>query len=222
MTRKDSAVFVVVSLMLALIVRAALEALFQPVFVLHETWGAIRLQSWLQSFLFFIVLLRFYLGTMRHASAEPSELPFFVTALNFVFAFLVFCTFYLLAQSVTRPDLYYWLLIFLHVVDTFWFVLGLFLSFAFYVPEERLKAGEVLLRAARRVMAIFLALSLATLGSAYVIYVRVYGQSPGEKTITGADYAFMVAIFGFSVIDLAVLRNYYFSFEKWVARNSKT
>jgi hypothetical protein len=210
--RRETAIFVVISLLLALIVRAALEALFHPLVQRGGSWGEIRGIAWLQCTVFFVLLLRFYLGSIRHASAEPKQLHFGVRAVNFVIAFAIFCLFYLIALSVARPDLFYPLVIVLHLVDACWFAIALILSLFLY---QNLADDDVDAAAARGVMAIFFCLSIGTLVAAVIIYWWK-GIWPSDAEHLSADYLFLVALVLLSVIDIASLHSYYFAYERWL------
>jgi hypothetical protein len=73
MTHKESAVLIIISLMLAIIVEAALATLFKPVFDLNGNLADISLLSWSQAIVFFIVMLRFYLGATMRTPSRPSS-----------------------------------------------------------------------------------------------------------------------------------------------------
>src|SRR5262245_20791248 len=107
--------------MLALIIKAALETTFVPIFEGTRTWHDLYGLPLAQLALFFILTLRFYLGTIRFANTEPRDIDFVVRTFNFVFAFLVFCSFYVIALSVTSPQFFYVEIVILHSIDAAWF-----------------------------------------------------------------------------------------------------
>jgi magnesium-transporting ATPase (P-type) len=126
----------------------------------------------------------------------------------------------LIAQSAARPDLYYWLIIVLHVVDIVWFIAALWFSYHPSIQLDKLSVGELLPQADRANMWVFLILDVCTLLAACVIYWLWFHQSPTDKSAVTADYVFLGALVVISAIDLVVLRDYYFSFEKWAETNS--
>jgi hypothetical protein len=90
LTRKESAT-VIISILLALIVKGALEQFFQPIFDGDEKWSEVPVLHWGQLALCFVLVFRFYLGATRFIDTEPSQLGFLVRAVNLIFSFLLFC-----------------------------------------------------------------------------------------------------------------------------------
>src|SRR5437868_3427470 len=103
----QNAIIAAVTIMLALIIKAALETAFKPFFEGHQTWETLFGLPGIQLAVFFLLTLRFYLGVLRFASTEPKRIDFLVRSFNFVFSFLVFCAFYVIALSVTLPKFFY-------------------------------------------------------------------------------------------------------------------
>src|ERR1700741_4873219 len=91
----------VITIMLALIVKGALDAAFKTLFDGSQTWSEMVGLPLAQLLVFF--LLRFYLGALLFGATEPKRVDFLVRSFNFVFAFAVFCAFYVIALSVTKP-----------------------------------------------------------------------------------------------------------------------
>jgi len=207
----QSGLIAVITIMLALIVKGALEAAFKPLFDGTETWSQIFGLPLAQLFTFFVLILRFYLGALRFGSTEPKNVDFLIRSFNFVFAFGLFCSFYVLALSVTKPDFYYLEIIVLHGIDASWFGILWGLSHLKYVDEPRLLDGELPIRPVRRIMVIYFWFSIVT-----ILYGWLLGF-PLDPTATAAHWFYLVFLVAISGIDFWALPDYYFNFDKWRA-----
>src|ERR1043166_133467 len=162
--KKENAAAAVVAILLALIVKAALETMFKPIFGKDLPWSDLLSLHGAQLAVLYLMLLRFYLGTLRLSQMEPVNISFAAKAINFVFAFLVFSTFYTIALSVTDSGYYFTLMVVLHTIDLIWFAVALLLTL---VLEDQTQKGEINLSTRQSIMFMFLMLSFTTL--AYVI-----------------------------------------------------
>src|ERR1700730_1523187 len=126
--KKENAAGAIVAILMALIVKAALETMLKPSFDHDRPWSELLSLHGAQLGVLFVMLLRFYLGAYRIAQMEPNDVAFSVRAMNFIFAFLVFSTFYTIALSVTDSGYYFTLMVALHIIDGSWFAIGLVLS----------------------------------------------------------------------------------------------
>jgi nucleoside 2-deoxyribosyltransferase len=214
--RKDvgqqRAAFVIISLMLTLIVRAALESAFRP----SVQGGARELSDWefwLQLFLFAAMMLRFYLGATRYVDTEPENIGMFIRFVNCIFAFLIFCTFYVVALSITRVEFYYSLVI-LHCIDIAWF--AVVLTYTGYFPAP-VVSGDILPEKQRDVMLKFLGLSTATIIVASILYEM---RRQGDIVANTAEVLFMFGLVALSMLDFVLLWKYYFDHKTWIAENA--
>jgi hypothetical protein len=217
----QSGVIAVITIMLALIVKAALEAALKPLFDGTQTWPDILGLPFAQLVVFFILTLRFYLGALRFGATEPKRIDFLIRSFNFVLAFAVFCTFYALALSVTRPEFFYLEIVILHCIDAAWFGTLLLLSHLKFIDEAELETGELPIRPVRRIMIIYLSFSLLTIAFGVLGYRYGFEARLTEPTAVAAHWSFLVFLLVISMVDFWALYSYYFDFEKWRAMHAK-
>jgi hypothetical protein len=212
----QSATLAVIAIMLALIVKAALEAAFNPIFDGKIIFGDVPLLAWGQLFVFFILTLRFYLGAIRYVEIEPKNIGLFIRSVNLIFAFGLFCNFYVIALSVTHPQYFYYLVVLLHLVDAAWFIVAFALSSFAALPDQK---GEIKKASTRKVMTIFLSFDVLTLTLVVIWYLFVFPQDLTSDTQTTADWAFLGTLFVTSLLDFYVLEDYYFKTAEWRAKH---
>lgn len=210
----QNGVIAVVTIMLALIVKAALEAAFKPLFDGTQTWSQIVGLPLTQLLVFFLLTLRFYLGALRFGATEPKRIDFLVRSFNFVFAFAVFCAFYVIALSVTKPDYFYLEIIVLHAIDACWFGILYGLSHLKYVDIADLEDNELPIEPVRRIMATYFFFSLITI----ILGLFVY---PLDPAATIAHWLFLIFLIAISLIDFWALFDYYFEFDRWRSTRCK-
>jgi nucleoside 2-deoxyribosyltransferase len=199
----------IISILLALIVRAALEAVFKGPVQAHEAWPAPIV--WGQFITFSVMMARFYLGATRYLDTQPHGLPFPIQVVNVVFASLLFCAFYVVGLAVAEIE-FYFALVGLHVVDALWFIIAF--AYSFYVNPPDVP-GEIRIAAHRKIMGIFFGLSVATIAWAWVLYLLL------DKYIepSTAMWLFLVGLWLLSISDFRILFDYYFRHTDWIARN---
>jgi|GEM_PF-6376334 len=202
--------------MLALIVKAALETAFKPILD-QEAWTAVSALAWSQLAVFFVLMLRFYIGALRYVEMEPKNLDLVIRTINLVFAFILFCNFYVIALSVTHPEYFYYLVISLHLIDGVWFLVALTFSFLKVVPEH---PGEIKISATRRVMITFLFFDFLTVLFAAIWYYLIFPQQLTSKTETSADWAFLATLIAISFLDFWALNEYYFKIADWRTKHA--
>jgi hypothetical protein len=206
----------VVTILLALIIKAALETTFKPLFEGTAIWSDILGLPFAQLLVFFLLTLRFYLGTVRFGTTEPKRIDFLIRTFNFVFAFAVFCAFYALALSVTKSEFFYLEIIVLHVIDGAWFGILYCLSHLRFVDVNELEDGELLIEPVRRVMLIYFFFSLFTVLFGLLVY-WLLGVSITESNPNTAHWCYLAFLVFMSGIDFWALFKYYFHFEEWCA-----
>lgn len=212
--KETSAVIGVITLLLALVVRAALETVLKPIFDHSQTWWhTVWSFGGAQFLTFFLMTLRFWLGAIRFGDVEAAKWPFLIKAANFVFAFILFCNFYAAALAVEQPAYFFNAIVALHIFDAVWFGSVLVLFWLRRVGDHLLNSGEVTTSAARRLMIVFLALDVVTLALAAALY-SWWGLSPT------CFWVFLSGLMVLSVADFTLLRKYYFHHSQWVAENS--
>lgn len=211
------ATLTVLSILLALIIKSALDTSFRPVFeepaANDGLWGL----PLAQLLTFALLTLRFYLGAYRFSTTEPAKARFVVKTFNFVFAFLVFCAFYVTSLCVTKPE-FYAAIVWLHIIDFAWFAILYILSGLIFVPWPELEPGELRIEAVRPVMLYFVAFSAIT-----VLFGFVYGLAGGpifswphaDPNATLAHWCFLGVLLLVSLVDFYLLREYFFYFERW-------
>lgn len=216
-TKQENAAIVVVSIMLALIVKAALEAAFKPLIVQGLAWSTISYLSWGQVIVFFVMILRFYLGAIRYVNAEPANVAFLVRVVNFVFAFLLFCVFYIIALSVIDSAYFYTLFVVLHIIDAAWFLIALALLKLRDTPEV---SGEIKLSATCWIIWTFFIFSAITILYGLLSYPLIFNQSIHAKEPISAHWWFLGVLVTISLVDFWAHFEWYFHFEKWKKENS--
>jgi hypothetical protein len=216
MTKQENAAIVVVSIMLALIVKAALEATFKPIFDDDLAWSTITLLSWVQVSVFFVMMLRFYLGAIRYINSEPENLDFLVRAVNFVFAFMLFCAFYVTALSVMDSAYFYTLIVAVHIFDAAWFVVAISLM---KLRDAEDISGQIRSTATYRVMFIFLVFSTFTILYGLLSYPLIFNETIYASEPIWAHWAFLGVLTIISLLDFWALFEYYFQLAKWREKN---
>ncbi len=215
--KKENAAAAIQAILLALIVKAALETTFKPIFEDDKPWSHLLSLDGGQLGVLFIMLLRFYLGAYRIAQMEPNDLAFPVRAMNFIFAFVVFSVFYTIALSVADPGYYFTLMVALHTIDAV--LLGIALALT-YVFTDRSAAGEIALPARRKIVRTFFLLSVVTIVYAFISY-GMAGARFADPNPIGPHYQFLVFLLLLSVFDLWLLRDFYFRYPAWEEKNKK-
>jgi nucleoside 2-deoxyribosyltransferase len=90
----------IIGILLALIVRAALEAVFKDPIQKDAPWPT--LLTWFQLLTFSVMMARFYLGATRYIDTQPPSQPLWISTANVVFASLIFGTFNVAALAVGK------------------------------------------------------------------------------------------------------------------------
>jgi len=209
----------VVAIILALVVKAALDKAFSPLFSEHGDWHTFVGLPAAQLGVFFLLTFRFYLGVLRFSDTEPRRIDFLVRSFNFVFSFFVFVAFYVMALSVTSAQYFYADIVLLHSIDAAWFFLLFFISFVKYVPETSLEPGEMPIKPVRRIMGFYFALSLITVCWGLLVYPYAFGASLTDPAATTAHEWYLVILIVLSLLDFGLLREYYFFFDEWKSQN---
>jgi nucleoside 2-deoxyribosyltransferase len=210
---EQRAAFIIVTLMLALIVRAALESAFSLTLKLHHEVDLLNWVLWLQLVLFFTMMVRFYLGATRYVDTEPKNIGLIVKAVNCIFAFILFCVFYTIALSITTTDYYFGLFV-LHCVDILWFLIVM--VYTYWSPPQ-LESGDIRADAARKIMLTFLGLSAITIIFSLILYVMYLGFCISEYS---AEIVFMSGLIAISIFDFVYLGKYYFDHKEWIKDNA--
>ena len=209
--KKENAAGAIVAILIALIVKAALETMLKPSFDHDRPWSELLSLHGAQLGVLFVMLLRFYLGAYRIAQMEPSDVAFPVRATNFIFAFLVFSALYTIALSVRDPGYYFTLMVALHTIDAILLGIGLILTF---IVGDRTQAGEIRLPARRKIVFIFFLLSVVTIVYAFISY-RVAGAELSDPDAITAHSLFLIFLMLLSLFDLWLLRDFYFRYPLW-------
>jgi hypothetical protein len=217
MKRENAAI--IISILLALVVKVALEHFFEPIFDQNKLWASVPTLHWAQLFLVFVLVLRFYLGATRYIDCEPRNLSFPARAINFVLPFLLFCTFFVVALAANDSGYFFLLVIVLHVVDIAWFALAFLILWVSGPADETQSPGEIEISAIKRVMLIFLCLSLVTVAYAFISYMFLFKQSLFEKEAISAHWSFWGILVFLSGLDFVFLRKYYFDHQTWQEEN---
>lgn len=214
---QGNATVVIVVLLLVIVIRAALESAFGH--ISEHGWSSVSSLLWGQIGVFFILTLRFHLGALHFGSIEPKKLDFHIKSLNFVFAFLLFCSFYSVAYFVVTIKYFYILVVVLHSIDAAWFLIALICSLT--VDDSILDKGEVRISAYQRIMAIFFTLSIITICYAMISYKFFFKQSMLSGEEISAHYWFLGVLVILTVIDFVILHKYYFKHDVWISDNAK-
>jgi nucleoside 2-deoxyribosyltransferase len=201
----------IIGILLALIVRAALETIFKDPIQKNVPWPEPLI--WSQLVIFAIMMARFYLGATRYIDTQPSSQPLFVSGANVIFASLIFCSFYVAALAVGEDE-FYPTLFAMHVVDASWFLFG-FIAQSILHPTDR--PGQIKVASNRQIMAIFFGLSLTTIVLAAALFVAVEFEKMEALT---AKSLFLLGLAGLSIFDFIKLKEYYFRHSDWIAKNT--
>jgi nucleoside 2-deoxyribosyltransferase len=202
----------IIGLLLTLIVRAALEAVFkEPIQKAGTPWPAPL--EWFQLLTFLIMVARFYLGSTRFIDTQPSSQPLPISVTNVVFASLLFGAFYVAGLAVAEPE-FYPALVIMHVIDACWFLFG-FAYLGMANPADR--PGEIKVESTRQIMRIFFGLSLATIGLAGILVALNHYE---WIEIVTAKWCFLAGLIALSIFDFVKLKEYYFRHQLWTVHNT--
>ena len=202
----------IIGILLALIVRAALEAIFKdPLQDDAVEWPPLIV--WFQLLIFSLMMARFYLGATRYIDTQPPSLPLWVSSGNVVFASALFCTFYVAGLAVGEEE-FYPVLFAMHIVDACWFAFG-FAAQRYLQPPEQ--PGEIKPASQRMIMTIFFWLSIVTIVLAIALFAAVQF---GKIDAFTAKSLFLIGLTGLSIFDFIKLREYYFRHSNWIAQNT--
>lgn len=219
----QSAAVAVISILLALIVKAALESMFKPIFEAQKTWQDIQLIAWFQVFVFYVMTFRFYIGSIRYGEVEPKNLDMLIKSWNVIGAFLLFSNLYAIALAAPYQKYFYLLMIALHIVDLVWFFIAFVLLKLRPVSETQLQVGEVKMESLQSIMLTFIGFDVATLVLAGLLfYVLPFAADITAETATVGDWLFLAVLAVISVIDFWAYRDLYFSFDQWKVSNCKS
>lgn len=204
-----TATTVILTLLLAIILRAALEGFIAALTAgrtLRQIFGPPGTETWLRTWqfiVFLILLARFYGGAYRFNQEQPPSLTTPMVLLNLVGTFLLFCLFYVIAADVQTLDLFYVFIFAMHVFDFVWFFLVLL----------ALPQGSPL----HQPVKMFLLFDLVTL----LVFSGLFWRS-WKSFLQGSDFAFQWGALSFlaaiSFFDWWWLRDFYFHPEKWRAK----
>jgi nucleoside 2-deoxyribosyltransferase len=201
----------VIGILLALIVRAALEAIFKDPIQEDVPWP--EMLAWFQLLIFSIMMARFYLGATRYIDTQPQSQPLWVSTANVIFASLIFCSFYVAALAVGEDE-FYPALFTMHVVDAGWFLFGFFALLILRLTDQ---PGEIRVASNRQIMIIFFGLSLTTIVFAAILFTAVQF---GKIEALTAKSLFLGGLGALSIFDFIKLREYYFRHANWIAKNT--
>lgn len=210
-----SPVMAVVAIILAIVVKAALDKTFNQAGDWHTIFGL----TGAQLFVFFFLTFRFYLGVLRFSDTEPKRIDFLVRSFNFFFAFFVFVGFYVTALSVTSPQYFYQDIVVLHCIDAAWFFLLFLVSFVQYVAVNELEPGELPIGPVRTIMITYAILSAVTVAWGLLAYPLLFDASLTDPSATLADGVYLGVLVLLSILDFALLKDYYFYFDDWKRRH---
>lgn len=205
---RTTAATIILALLLAIILRAALENFFTNLIggrsfaTLFGSWppaSETRLRM-MQFFVFFVLLARFYHGASRFNEEHPPATTVPRHLLNLVGTFGLFCLFYVIAATVWTLDLFYMFIFGMHLFDAVWFFLVL-LSLA---------PGSLLLQPVRA----FLLWDVLT---CLIVGFMFWGSWKGF--LTGIDLSFqwnvLYLLLAMSILDWVVLADFYFRPDEW-------
>jgi nucleoside 2-deoxyribosyltransferase len=209
--QESSGATFIIGLLLALIVRAALEAVFKDPIQKDHTWPS--LLDWFQLLTFSIMVARFYLGATRYIDTQPPSQPLWVSAGNVVFASSLFGSFYVAGLAVAEDE-FYPALVVMHLVDAGWFLFGFF---ALWILQPTDQPGQIKIASNRQIMLTFFGLSAATIALAALLFVLNWGGCIG---IVAAKSWFLVGLIALSIFDFVKLKEYYFRHSQWIAQNT--
>ncbi len=206
---------VILTILLAIILRASLEAVVPPLISgrnlrkLFEAWPPAEetLLRLGQFFVFLILLARFYGGAYRFNEAQHPGSTVSALLLNVGGTFGLFSLFYVVAVNVWTADLFYALVLLLHIFDAVWF-LGALMT---------LEPGAALIEPVKW----FLLWDALTL----IIYLILFGRY-WRGFLSGSDFSFqlwaLAVLLVISATDWWVLRDFYFRPDKWRASFPQT
>lgn len=199
----------IISILLALIVRAALEAIFKTPVQEDKDWPTPLV--WGQLLTFSVMVARFYLGSTRYIDSKSESIPFPLQVVNVVFASALFAAFYVAGLAVAEVQ-FYFALVALHAVDALWFIFAICAMPMTY--DDR--PGELRTAAVLRVMGIFLGLSVTTIVLALVLYFLAIMNEIEHST---AMWSFLAGLWILSIYDFTLLFDYYFRHAEWLGQN---
>lgn len=202
----------IIGLLLTLIVRAALEAVFKDPIQDDETsWPS--LLDCFQLLTFSVMVARFYLGSTRYIDTQPPSQPLWVSSIDVILASLLFGAFYIAGLAVAEEE-FYPALVVMHAIDATWFLFG-FIHLWIRRPADQ--PGDVKIASIRKIMATFFGLSVTTILWAALLFALCRS---GHVGIVAAKSWFLAGLIVLSIFDFVKLKEYYFRHPQWVAQNT--
>ena len=202
----------IIGLLLTLIVRAALEAVFKDSIQKEGTpWPT--LLDWFQLLTFSIMVARFYLGSTRYIDTQPSGQPLWISAIDVILASLLFGAFYIAGLAVAEEK-FYPALVIMHVIDAGWFLFG-FVHLWIRRPADQ--PGEAKIASIRKIMGTFFGLSVTTILWAAILFALYRYGCIG---IVAGKAWFLAGLVGLSIFDFVKLKEYYFRHSQWIEHNT--
>lgn len=198
----------VLAILIVIILRAALESFFPPLIdkrslqTLIDAWPPqpITTLRIFQFFIFLVLLARFYWGAYRFNQEEPPAQRKGATFLNVVGTFGLFCLFYVIAVEVWTIDLFYALILLMHLFDLLWFATVLWKKDSSSALKE--PAG------------CFVVLDLLTILLS-VLLIAIFWKGFLTGTHFYAQISLLVMLGLISLFDWFRLRKFYFEPEEW-------
>lgn len=201
-------VTVILSILLALILRSALETYFrsligtQTLLELCKNWPP-TWESWVRTsqFVVFLVLLtRFYFGAYRINEEQMQPLKAMDAGINLLGSFGLFMFFYVVTINLWKLDLFYVSIFLMHVFDLVWFVVLL----------VRLPRQSPL----HKTIGWFIAFDVLTLLLFVFLSLFLWGYFI-EGTRPLLQTVLLIVLLGVSAWDCFMLRAFYFNPERW-------
>ena len=198
----------ILAVLIAIILKGTLDSFFPALIAgrslreLYEAWPPTR-KTWLrgaQLFVFLILLARFYWGAFRYNQEHAMGKTVGVIIVNLLGTFGLFSLFYVACINVWTIDLFYALILVVHVFDVLWFT----------VARVRLPTSSPL----TGVVGWFIWWDVLT----FVAYASAYFLLR-DRFWAGRDTLLQVSLLAvllvISLLDWAVLWDFYFRPEKW-------
>lgn len=202
-----------IGVFLSLIIKSVLDHFFAGVDAMQKLADfTLRLPNdesttlaWAQLLVFLLLLVRFFLGTLRYelnsvpngSESGTDEAKKF--AINFVFAILVFISFYIASLVIKTNDPFYAALLFIHMADLIWFICA-----SNFIPNLHVGFRRVLAR-----FMLFDLLSLLFLGATVIRDTIAATSSHFLQVVT------LIVIAAVSFLDFWLLWPFYSDKPEW-------
>ena len=218
---------VILGILLGFSLTIALRTFFGHLFsekdlaeLIEFPWAYETIVRWAQFFTFLVLIGRFFGGAYRYHQ-ELAKLDnettkrgnVWGTVLNLVGMLILFLSFSAAGMTVWSLDIFYFVILVIHIVDTIWFLCAqLFLRRMWNLPKQSTQYQPV---------AHFLTYSITTMMLTVLVYL-IFNEYVSTTGTLWFQWYCIIVLWLTSFIDFYQLKDFYFYPERWDRRFKPT